>query len=354
VPWQAAFVEACRELGFAACYDSNAPGSHGVGPHAMNKVDGRRISVAEAYLTPKVRSRGNLELRSGTLVRRVLFRGRKAIGVEVQGPAGVETIEGGRVVLCSGAINTPGVLLRSGIGPRAQVERLGCTLLAELPGVGRLLDHPGTAIFLRPRWGAPTSYRHPLIQTVLRYPSNGSGHPSDMLLQPGSKLALPRVELPLVSLMCAVGKPRSVGALHWPSADPRAQPRIESQLLADPHDRALAVSAMQLAFRLAQSKPMAQIATHFWPSARVLRSRDRTEEWIWSACDSGYHPCGTAAMGAPGDPQAVTDARGRVLGVDALQVADASLIPTIPSSNIHLAVLMIAERIGEWLRDGVE
>jgi len=353
VSWQAAFVEACRELGFPVCYDSNAPGSHGVGPHAMNKVDGRRISAAEAYLTPEVRGRGNLELRSGTLVRRVLVRGRKVLGVEVQGPAGVATIEGERVVLCSGAINTPGVLLRSGIGPRAQVERLGCTLVADLPAVGRLLDHPGTAIFLRPRWRAPTSYRDPLIQTVLRYSGNGSGHPSDMLLQPGSKLALPRVDVPLLSLMCAVGKPRSIGSLHWPSADPLAQPRIESRLLADARDRALAVSAMQLAFRLAQSKPMAQLATHFWPNARVLRSRERTEEWIWSACDSGYHPCGTAAMGQPGDPHAATDERGRVIGVEGLQVADASLMPTIPSSNIHLAVLMIAERIGEWLRDGV-
>lgn len=351
-PWQAAFVEACRELGFPACYDSNEPGTHGVGPHAMNKVAGRRISVAEAYLTAEVRRRENFELRPNTLVRRVLLRGRTVCGVEVEGPDGVQTLEAERVVLCAGAINTPGMLLRSGIGPRAEVERLGCAKVADLPAVGRLLDHPGTAIFLRPRFGAPGSYRHPLIQTVLRYSTGRVGGPADMLLQPGSKLTLPRIDVPLVSVMCSVGKPRGQGRMHWLSADPRARPHIDSQLLAEPHDLALAADAMQLAHRLAQTRPMSELAAHFWPSARVLRKRARVEEWIFGACDSGYHPCGTAAMGVAGDPQAATDGRGRVFGVENLYVADASVMPTIPSSNIHLPVLMVAERIGAWLRDG--
>jgi choline dehydrogenase len=353
VPWQAAFVEACRELGFPACYDSNEPNTHGVGAHAMNKIGGRRISVAEAYLTPEVRRRENLELRPGTLVRRVLFRGRKAIGVEVEGPTGVETLHGDRVVLCAGAINTPGMLLRSGVGPRAEVERLGSELVADVPAVGRLLDHPGTAIFLRPRWGSPTSFRDPLIQTVLRFPSGGD-HPADMTLQPGSKLTLPRLDVPLVSLMCSVGKPRGQGRMHWLSADPLARPHIDSLLLEDPRDLALAADAMQLAHRLTQTKPLSKLAASFWPSARVLRSRAKVEDWIFGACDSGYHPCGTVAMGLPGESGAATDARGRVFGTESLQVADASLMPTIPSSNIHLPVLMIAERIGAWLRDAVE
>jgi choline dehydrogenase len=352
-PWQAAFVEACRELGFPDCYDSNRPGAHGVGPHAMNKVGGRRISVAEANLTPEVRRRDNFALRPDTLVRRVLFRGRTAIGVEVEGQSGVETLHADRVVLCAGAINTPGMLLRSGIGPRGEVERIGCDEVADLPAVGRLLDHPGTAIFLRPRWFAPMSFRYPLIQTVLRYPTREGGHPADMLLQPGSRLTLPRLDVPLVSLMCSVGKPRGQGRMHWRSASPRELPRIDSQLLADPHDLALAADAMQLAYRLAQTRPMSELAAHFWPSARLLRSRARVEDWIFGACDSGYHPCGTVAMGAAGDPSAAADGRGRVFGVENLYVADASLLPTIPSSNIHLPVLMVAERIGAWLRDGV-
>jgi choline dehydrogenase len=320
----------------------------------MNKIGGRRISVAEAYLTGEVRARDNLELRPGTLVRRVLFRGRRAVGVEVEGPGGVEALHGERVVLCAGAINTPGMLLRSGVGPRAEVERLGSELVADVPAVGRLLDHPGTAIFLRPRWGSPTSFRDPLIQTVLRYPSRAGGHPADMLLQPGSKLTLPRFDVPLVSLMCSVGKPRGQGRMHWLSADPRARPRIDSRLLEEPHDLALAADAMQLAHRLVQTRSMSKLAAHFWPSARVLRNRAKVEDWIFGACDSGYHPCGTVAMGLPGQPEAAADARGRVFGTEALHVADASLMPTIPSSSIHLPVLMVAERIGEWLRDGAE
>jgi choline dehydrogenase len=259
------------------------------------------------------------------------------------------------VLLCAGAINTPGILLRSGVGPRADVERLRCELVADVPAIGqRVLDHPGTAIFLLPRLFSGTSRHDPLIQTVLRYASDDSGHPSDMLLQPGSKVNLPYWNAPLLSLMCAVGKPRQHGVIRFVSADVHAKPMIESCLLQDPHDRALAVAAMQLAYRMAQTRGLRSLARHFWPSARVLRSKERTDAWIRSACDSGYHPSGTVPMGASDDPDAATDSHGRVRGVEGLTVADASLMPTIPSSNINLATLMIGERIGGWLRDGVD
>jgi choline dehydrogenase len=351
VAWQAAFVEACTQLGFPECYDSNEPNTYGVGPHAMNKVDGRRISAAEAFLVPSVRARANFALRPNTIVRRITFRNRRVSGVEVQGPGGVETIATERVVLCAGAINTPAVLLRSGVGPRADVERIGCELVADVPAIGkRLLDHPGTAIFLLPRLFASTSRHHAIIQTVLRYSTPGSNHPSDMLLQPGSKLGLPRMDAPLVSVMCAVGKPRQHGVLRVMSADVHAKPWIESRFLEDDRDRAIAVDAMELAYRVAQTRPMRGLARHFWPSQRVLRRRDRINDWIRNACDSGYHPSGTVPMGPDSDPDAATDAHGRVRGVHGLTVADASLMPTIPSSNIHLPTLMIGERIGSWLR----
>jgi len=354
VPYQAAFVEACRELGYPECPDSNRPGSWGVGPHAMNKLNGRRVSAAEAYLTHDVRARPNLSLRPLTLVRRVLFAGRKVSGVEVEPslPGGaIERIACARVVLCGGAINTPGILLRSGIGPRRELERLGCELVADLPAVGaRLLDHPGCAIFLRPRWGSGVRRNHPLIQNVLRYAS-GPGHTSDMLLQPGSKLALPQLDLPLVSIMSSIGKPRGSGTLHYASADPRAKPIITSRLLDDAHDRALAVDAMQRAHHIAQTRALLPLVSPLWPNASVLTSRERTDAWIRMASDSGYHPCGSAPFGPSGDPSAAANGRGHVYGVEGLTVGDASLMPTIPSSNIHLPTLMIGERIGAWLRD---
>lgn len=348
--WQAAFVEAVKNLGFEECPDSNAPGSRGVGPHAMNKLGERRISVAEAYLTPRVRARPNLSIRAGAEVRRVLFRGRRAIGVEIETGGRVERLEAGEVVLAAGAINTPALLLRSGVGPRAALHGLGVDRVADVPNIGEtLLDHPGTAIFLRPRLGAGIGRKAPLIQTVLRYGSADSGLDNDMQLQPGSKLNTARVDWPLVSIMCAVGKPRGRGRIHWRSV--KSAPTIESRLLEDPEDRRRAVEAMELAREVARDRAVRSIARHFWPSLRVLGDRRRIEQWILRACDSGYHPCGTVPMGADDDASAAADGRGRIRGVEGLRVADASLMPTIPSANTNLTVIMMGERFGEWLRD---
>ncbi|HEY6877214.1 MAG TPA: GMC family oxidoreductase N-terminal domain-containing protein [Polyangiales bacterium] len=354
VPWQAAFVEACLALGFPSCFDSNEPGSSGVGPHAMNKLDGRRISVSEAYLTKEVRARENLTIRANRLAVRLLFRGLTATGVEVEGEEGFERYEGKRIVLAAGAINTPALLLRSGLGPREQVERIGCRVLTALPQVNqRLLDHPGCAFFLMPHYLDPGSAKHPLIQTVLRYASSDGGgnqHRSDMLLQPGSRFTLPTGDLAPFVMMCSLGKPRgNGGTLRFDSADPRAKPTVELRMLEHPHDRAVAVSAMELAYELTQTKEMAKLATVIWPFEGILRSRKRMNDWIRSATGSGYHPCGTVPMGADDDPAAATDGEGRLRGVQGVTIADASLMPTIPSSNIHLPTIMVAERIAEFL-----
>lgn len=351
VPWQSAFVEAALELGFAPCEDSNAPGRVGVGPHAMNKLEGRRVSVAEAYLTPDVRARPNLTLFAETRVRRILLDGVSVVGLELERNGEALRVSAPRVVLCAGAINSPAVLLRSGIGPRDQVEALGVELRVRNDGVNaRLLDHPGTAIFLVPRSPSEAQLVHPLIQTVLRYASQGSTHRADMLLQPGSRVTLPGSDLPAFSLMCCVGKPRGRGRLRWSSARPDALPVVESRLLEDAQDRAVAVEAMQLAAELMQTRALSTLALHAWPSERVLRSRQKCDGWIRSACDSAYHPCGTLPMGADDELDGATDERGALRGVRGVTVADASLMPTIPSSNIHLPTLMVAERIAEMLR----
>jgi choline dehydrogenase len=170
-----------------------------------------------------------------------------------------------------------------------------------------------------------------------------------MLLQPGSTVALPRINLPLVSIMGAIGKPRGHGRLHWDSKDGMVAPRIESRMLEDPGDLELAVSAMRIAFDLAQRRPLRALAEMLWPGPSVFRHPDDIRRWIVGACDSGYHPCGSVPMGASPGPEAAVDGRGRVYGLEGLYVADASIMPTIPSSNIHLPTLMLAERIAEWL-----
>jgi choline dehydrogenase len=352
--WQRAFVAACEGLGHDRCEDTNHPGASGVGPHAMNKVDGRRISAAEAWLTPDVRGRDNLEIHSETLARRVVLEGRRAVGIEVEPsePTGgdVETIRGDEIVLTAGAIDTPGLLLRSGIGPPADLERMGVEPRVEHPRLGaRLLDHPGAAIFLLPRLASGTSRHDDLIQTCCRFSSGTAGLPNDVLMQPGSSVPVPYISLPLVSVMIALGKPAGAGRIWWESADPREKPIIESQLLEDDADRAAMCDALEHAYRVTQTPEAQEIAQVLWPPYWEIEDRDTLEERVMTICDSGYHPCGTVPMGGADDPRAVCDGRGRVRRTRGLRVADASLFPTIPSANIHLTVLMVAERIGSWL-----
>lgn len=362
-PWQRAFLEACAEKGHPACADSNDPTTTGAGPHAMNLVDGVRMSAARCYLGPTVRARRNLRVRANTVVRRVLLRDRRVWGVEVETHGVVNVIASPRVVLCAGATSTPGILLRSGIGPRAAVERVGADLVVELPSVGaRLLDHPGVAIFLRPR----EPHRVPgkaFIQTVLRYTSPG-GPRNDMFLQAGSTVPTPHVTLPLVSIMASVGKSYGQGSITFPSARAglHARPLIESRLLVEPRDRRRAGEALEHAVELARTPPMRELGTFFWPPRRVVDRPGGIASFIDRLSDSSYHPCGTVPMGADDTPdtETATDGRGRIRHVvhgpaAGLFVCDASLMPTIPSAHTNLTVFMMGEKLGAWLRgDGGE
>jgi choline dehydrogenase len=349
-PWQAAFLQACSEVGYPEAPDSNRPAAYGAGPHAVNRVDGRRISAAEAWLTAGVRARDGFALQANTEVHRVLIERGRVRAVEVWSGKALQRVEAERVVLCAGAIKTPEILMRSGVGPRAALERLGVACVMDSPGVGaRLLDHPGVAFFMRPRWGR--SHRQaPLIQSVLRHLLRPGELHSYVQIQAGSSVPFPGMNLPLFSIMAGLGKPAGHGTIQWASLARGAKPVIHSRFLDDERDRALAVEALWIGLELAQSEPLRSMATPLWPGRRALKRREDIAGWIRKFCDSGYHPSGTAPMGPDGDPMAVCDGRGRVRGVTGLYVADASLMPTIPTSNTHLPTLMIGERMGAWLR----
>ena len=258
------------------------------------------------------------------------------------------------MVLCAGATATPGILLRSGIGPRKAVERIGVDVAMDLPSVGaRLLDHPGVAIFLWPKRSLGQSLRDPLIQTCLRFTSKHGTGRNDMILQPGSCVPLPFMTLPLVSIMCSIGKPRGHGTIEYASADPRARPRIESRLLVDDEDRRRAVEAMRLAAEVAAGRPAARARVVLLASGsgraqrRPPRRMDRAP-----LSTPGITRAARVPMGADddGDDIAATDGRGRVRGIEGLWVADASLMPTIPSANTNLTTIMMGERFGEWMQ----
>ena len=351
VPWQAAFLEACAEVGYAKAADTNDPTSTGAGPHAMNKIDGERMSAARTYLRAEVRARSNLRIVAETLVRRVLFRDGRAQGLEVERHGRVSTLLGDRVVLSAGAIATPGILLRSGIGPSEDVARMGAELVSHVPAVGaRLLDHPGVAVFFAPRTPGLSRIDHPLVQTVCRTTSEGSACPNDVQLQPGSFVPLPRLPLPGVTLAAVVGKPRGAGRLKFLSAHVHDRPRIETALLSHPDDRRTALAALRRLAELARTRAISELARPVYPSSRPWDEEGALRGALEGITGSGYHPCGTVPMGRDEDPDAATDGRGRVRGVRGLVVADASLMPTIPSANTHLPSLMIGERFGEWLR----
>lgn len=347
-PWQAAWVERVRGMGHPDCADTNdADTPEGVGPHAMNKVDGRRISAAEAWLTPAVRARDNLTLWAESRVTRVLLERERVVGVEVERSGERVTVHAERVVLCAGALLTPHLLLSSGLGPPEELARLGVSCQVPLPAVAaRLLDHPGFAVFLRPRRFGFARPRGHLIQTVLRYTSTRATHPHDMQMQPGSFFSLPGLALPGVSIMATIGKPRGVGSLRWQRLD--GPPTVASHLLDDPVDLHRAAEAMRFAHAILDDPEIEGLVAPLWPRRRTLATQASAEAWVPRATDSGYHPCGTVPMG----PDGATDARGAVHGIEGLFVADASLFPTIPTGNIHLTTLMVGERIGCWLRDG--
>jgi len=163
----------------------------------------------------------------------------------------------------------------------------------------------------------------------------------------------PHWTIPLVSIMASVGKSYGEGTIAFPS-NPHAHPILESRLLVEPRDRKRAIEAMQLAAELTRTPEMRDLATQFWPPRGVVERPGGLEAWIDRISDSSYHPCSTVPMGGDeaSDEEAATDGRGRVRHIEGLVVADASLMPTIPSSHINLTTLMMGERFGEWLRKG--
>jgi choline dehydrogenase len=359
VPWQAAFVAAATRVGYPPTDDHNNPELPcGVGPHAMNKVGGERMSAARCYLTPLVRRRDNLHVSADTHVRRILFAGGAFSGLEVERAGRIEVLKADRLVLSAGAIGTPAILLRSGVGPRQEVERLGVELVVDSPSVGRrVLDHPGAAILLAPRRllaNDLTDLSQPVIQTMCRATSIGSDHPFDLQLQPGSWLPIFGVKLHIVALMTAIGKPDGSGTMRLPSADPHAKPLLEARLLDHPRDVARVQEGLERLYELARQPELAELAFPVYPGRRALSSRARLSEFLPKVTGSGYHPCGTVPMAEAAIEEGAVDQQGRLRGVRGVAVADASIMPSIPSANTNLATLMIGERFGEWLREGLE
>jgi choline dehydrogenase len=356
VPIQRAFHAACRLAGFADVRDHNAIGASGVGAWPLNRRDTTRISTALGYLEG-ARKRSNLTIQPGSLVSRLLFDGNRAVGAEL---ATGERISAKRIVLAAGAIGTPAILLRSGIGPAQALRDLGIEVRLDCPGVGaQLWDHAAVPLYLRPKSGECVLGRDPRFQVMATFTAEGSSERDDMQLvmfthQDVSAMPalLAAARVPVVAVLrAALMVPRSQGLLRLLSADPQVQPQIELNYAAEPEDMRRLMSATRLAWKLAGSSPLErQIDGVVGLDASIVDSDDRLRRYILENIGTYCHAAGTVRMGSEADAGAVVDQHCRVRGIENLWVVDASVMPSIPRAVPNLTVIMLAERASEWLR----
>ena len=347
---QAAFLESARELGYPDCPDANDPASWGSGPHPMNKLGRTRISTAAGYLAP-ARIRSNLEIRPDTLAVRFVVEGGRVTGLETEGCGQREIVRGRLFVCCGGALETPPLLVRSGLGPRAELEALGIDVVADVPGVGaNLCDHPAISVLCQVRDPAIADPDLPIIQTILRYTAPRSEHRNDLQIEQLT-FAIPSREGATFAIAAVLEQCESRGRLRVTSADPRAKPLVEPNLCSDERDVARLVACFHDALAFAHSKPTQELIERvIFPDPGRPFGDEEAAALCRRLAGSGYHPCGTARMGPEGDSGAVVDQYGCVRAAPGLVVADASIMPSVPRANLNLTCIMIGERVGEWLR----
>lgn len=357
-PVQREFASICEAMGFATG-DPNNPRSSGWGRVPRNVRHGQRVSTATAYLAP-ARSRPNLTILPRATVDTLLLQGSRAIGVDVIVDGRRERIEAGRVVLSAGALQTPAILLRSGIGPATLAQRHGLTLRHERPGVGaNLIDHPAVGIWLVPQPGNCQAGED-IHQVMLRISSKSGHHRNDLQLYMLNSVRTAQfAELqtalgaPLaMALSTMLAKPASRGRVELAGVDPRAAPRVTLNLATDPDDMRVLMEGVRCAWSIVRSEPLAsRTARIFAWNARILEDDRLLQQAIATFVRGSWHPVGTARMGPAADPMSVVDHRGKVHGLSGLYVADASIMPTIPRAPTNLTCVMIGERLGRGFRE---
>ena len=313
-----AALEALDAGGFPWVDDHNEPGAVGAGRMPMNVRDGRRVTTADAYLSPD-RTPSNLTVRGDALVDRVMFDGTRAVGVLL---ADGSVIEAGHVVLCSGVYGSPAILLRSGIGHRGA--------LADMPGVGaNLTDHPSVSVDCGPTRSGRVG---PVLHALATWHSEGRAgeETPDLMLW----LSDPEGDPPTFEIGVVLLRPRSRGVVRLRSSDPADPPVIELPDLQDPADVTRLAEGYRRALDIAGQPTLRRCCVGPEPV-----EADHLEAWIREEAYSVPHTVGTCAMGS------VVDASGGVLGFDGISVVDASIMPDVPSGFTHVPTIMIAERL---------
>jgi choline dehydrogenase len=348
---QAAFLDGALALGHQYVDDHNRPGVVGAGPSPRTVRGGMRMSTAVTYLA-QARERPNLSIRPDTMAACVECTGTRATGIRLLDGT---LIEADRVVLAAGAYNSPAILIRSGIGPIVELQSLGIRPIVDLPGVGaNLSDHALLSIEL-PTRPSPSPSRFGVHATLHSTVADPDG-PPDLMMFTAGPFGVDPEQVPggaVFGIVVGLMAPRSRGWVRLVSSDPNTAPRIHLGHLTNPEDLEALLDGIGEARRISLSGPLAAIVTgaELSPGSDVpAGDRRALEAWASSAVSTFHHPVGTCAMGPSPELGAVTDAHGSVQGMERLTVADASIMPTVPTGTPNLAAIMVAEHIARWLR----
>jgi choline dehydrogenase len=352
-----ALAAAAIELGYGWCDDHNAPSGTGVSPYAINSRNEERVSTNDGYLEP-ARARPNLEVRGDALVDRVEFDGTRATGVRVRLDGVWQSLSAGEVVLSAGAVHTPAILQRSGVGRPEHLRSLGIAPHIDLPVGESLQDHPnaGLLVVLREEARAPSEEsRH--TNVCVRYSSGLAGADENDMMLVAMNLVLGNPALGLIAGW--VNQCFSRGWLRIASADPEIDPQIEERMLSDERDLVRARDLARRLFDIARQPAVTAIAERIMVASATREGRKGIDElrtdaeidaWLLADASDAQHIAGTCRMGRPDDERSVVDSECRVLGAQALRVIDASIMPAVPRANTHLTCVMLAELMAGRLR----
>ncbi|HEX9377673.1 MAG TPA: GMC family oxidoreductase [Actinomycetota bacterium] len=360
IPISEHFLRAALERGYPFVEDHNDPASTGIGFMPMNRRGDLRVSSSVGYLDAAA-SRSNLAIMDNTEVLRVLFDGTRAVGVEVRRNGSTEEIRGGAVTLSAGTVNDPALLLRSGVGPSADLEALGIPVVLNLRGVGEnFIEHSQSLVAMIPKEGV-VKLEYPDVQLLTDYTAPDSPHFNDMQLYCVHKLGkerLPKLEPPpgiekLFAAMCVINRPLSRGRLTLTSTDPDVQPKIELNLNTDPTDMQRLSDGVRRCWDIAHTDEIQELSQGIAIlTQEVIDDDDKLADYIRENCATIWHPVGSCRMGSSNDDTAVVDQHGRVHGLDGLRVASAAIFPDHVSRNPNLTCFAVGERVAEWIAQG--
>ncbi|MEM0977469.1 MAG: choline dehydrogenase [Pseudomonadota bacterium] len=370
-----AFVEAGRQAGYGVTGDYNGERQEGFGPFDMTVHKGERWSAAKAYLRPAL-TRPNCEMVNG-LARKITFDGKRARGVEVQTPNGVVQVQAGKeVVLAASSINSPKLLMLSGIGPAAHLKEHGIEVRADRPGVGQnLQDHlelyiqqaATQPITLAKYWNligkASIGARWLFFRSGLGA-SNQFESAGFIRSKPG--VAYPDIQyhfLPIAvrydgqvaaeghGFQAHVGPMRSPsrGAVTLASADPADAPKIQFNYMSTDQDWEDFRTCIRLTREVFAQEAFKPYAGHEIQPGDAVQSDEALNDFIRDHVESAYHPCGSCKMGAATDPMAVVDPECCVIGVEGLRVADSSIFPRITNGNLNAPSIMTGEKASDHI-----